>query len=115
MNTAFAAAIDAYLEHIRADYAKWQNLDRRDLSDNQRQIREEMIQEFNDKLRVEWGKKFIKVIQNNGVHTFIVIEDGGKWKAGDILKAASWKAPAQNFKRGNILEGKIDAIRWTGA
>jgi hypothetical protein len=36
-------------------------------------------------------------------------------KEGDILKCASWKAPALNFIRGNILEGNYGNCRWTGA
>ena len=37
-----------------------------------------------------------------------------KFKAGDILKAASWKAPATNFVRGNLFEKTFDRVRWTG-
>ncbi len=112
-NQAFLDALNVYLDHIRQDYLNWQNLPKRD--DRTRAICEQMIQEFNEKLHVEWGKKYAKVIQDSGVHTFIVLEDGGKWKAGDILKAASWKSPAQNFRRGNILEGNFKNTRWTGA
>jgi len=32
---------------------------------------------------------------------------------GDILKPASWRAPAKNSARGNVLEGGY-AIQWTG-
>ena len=35
------------------------------------------------------------------------------FKKGDILKAASWSAPAKNRARGNILEGNYP-IQWTG-
>ena len=61
------------------------------------------------------GKKFIKVQNNNSAHTFIVLEDDGKFKAGDILKAASWSAPAKNFARGNVITGDFRSIRWAGA
>jgi len=63
----------------------------------------------------EVGKKYIKVITNASVHSFIVKKDGGKWRAGDILKAATWRAPATNFKRGNILEKNYGGTTWTGA
>ena len=73
------------------------------------------IDEFNDGLRYEEGSKYIKVIIDHSVHSFIVKQDGGKFRRGDILKAASWAAPAKNFARGNVLDGTLDRIRWTGA
>jgi hypothetical protein len=69
--------------------------------------------EFGEQLRIEEGKVYIKVISGNSVHSFIVKEDSGKFKKGDILKAASWKTPAKNFIRGNIIEGGY-TVRWTG-
>ena len=57
----------------------------------------------------------MKVVSNRSVHSFIVIKDTDKFKRGDILKAASWKKPATNFVRGNILEGTFDRVTWTGA
>ena len=73
------------------------------------------IDEYNENIRYEEGSKYIKVITRNSVHSFIVKQDGGKFRRGDILKAASWKAPAMNFARGNVLDGTFDRIRWTGA
>ena len=35
------------------------------------------------------------------------------FKEGDVLKAASWKAPALNQPRGNVLQGNYP-IQWTG-
>ncbi len=46
---------------------------------------------------------------------FIVKTDTDKkFRKGDILKAASWAAPARNKARGNILEGDFSWVRWTG-
>lgn len=73
-----------------------------------------MFNEFKSKIRVDEGSKFIKVVTNNSVHSFIVKNDMGKFKRGDILKAASWRAPAKNFSRGNVLTGNFSNVRWTG-
>ena len=64
-------------------------------------------------IRVTEGKKYIKVIQGTSVWGFIVKEDGGKFRKGDILKAAGWNAPAMNQARGNIIDGGY-TIQWTG-
>jgi hypothetical protein len=105
------AALLKYISHIKADYAGW---------GERSAIREVMIQEFNAGCVFEIHRKFIKVMTGKAgagasVHSFIMLEDDGKFKRGDILKAASWKAPAKNFARGNVLEGKLSRVRWTGA
>jgi hypothetical protein len=74
-----------------------------------------MIEEFKANVRFQEGSKFIKVITGSSVHSFIVKEDSGKFKKGDILKAASWAAPAKNFSRGNILTKEYGIISWAGA
>lgn len=95
-----------YLEYIKQDYMNW--------SPRGTPIREKMIEEFCDKVRYEVGNKYIKVIAGSSVHSFIVRQDDGKFKAGDILKAASWRSPAKNFVRGNIFAKTFDRVRWTG-
>jgi len=106
------SALDLYLDYIREDYRKWMTrLSRGKTSPHN----EEMIDEFVFSVRAEEGSKYIKVITGSSVHSFIVKKDGGKWKTGDILKAASWRSPATNFKRGNILEKNYGATTWTGA
>ena len=54
------------------------------------------------------GSKFIKLISNGSVWGFISRYDGEykgvPIKKGDLLKAASWKAPAKHA-RGNIIDG----------
>ena len=71
------------------------------------------LKEYDSKTKVSFGKKFIKVVQGNGVFAFIVKEDTDKFKKGDILKPAGYNAPAQNGARGNVLTGNY-YINWTG-
>lgn len=103
----FFTDMDEYLELIKKDYAGFQTPITK--------FRQEMIDIFNASIRYEVGSKYIKVITENSVHSFIVRNKTDKFKPGDILKAASWKAPAKNFARGNIFDKTFDRIRWTGA
>ena len=99
--------VQRYIEAIKADYAGYSPMSA---------IREEMIREFNVAICYQIHRKFIKVITGpqTSVHSFIMLEDDGKFKRGDILKAASWRAPAKNFARGNVLK-PLSNVRWTGA
>ena len=77
---------------------------------------QQMNKQFEESLRFEEGKVYIKVIKETSVHSFIVKEDGPKFKKGDILKAASWKSPTKNFSRGNIfIPSSYELVSWTGA
>jgi len=62
-------------------------------------------------IKVEYGRRYVKVIKEGvsqrQVYCFID-------KNGDILKAASWKAPAKGV-RGNIYVPFGDAITLYGA
>jgi hypothetical protein len=59
-------------------------------------------------LIVEIGNKFIRLWQGTGCWGFISRVDGdlkgSPIKKGDLLKAATWKAPAKHA-RGNIIDG----------
>lgn len=106
-----------YLEAIKADYSNWSAVRNEPADAIELAIRQKMTDEFNAGLEVVPGKKYLKVVTKSGssksVHSFIVVVDEDKFKAGDILKAASWNAPAKNKARGNIF-GEY-RIRWTGA
>lgn len=58
------------------------------------------------------GKKYGKIESSNGgVFCFIVLgDDDPKFKKGDILKPASWRAPTRNFSRGNVANGYNGSI-----
>lgn len=100
-------AVNEYCQHLEADYVKWYG---------------DMSGKFNSNKLFSFmsGKKYIKIIMsdkdgsNSSSHSYIVVGPQGKFKDGDILKSASWKAPAKNFARGNIFTGDFKNIRWTG-
>ena len=102
-------ALDEYADYLKAKY------NARGYSRPDRQLTVEF----------DMGSKFIKVIightgdTQRSSHSFIVVGEykGAKniFKHGDILKSASWKAPAKNFSRGNIMENSYGSISWAGA
>jgi len=102
--------IGNYLDHIYNNFVQW--FERADVN---QEYAKQRLAEFRANLRIEQGNKFIKVIHDNSVHSFIVIADDAKFKRGDILKAVSWRAPAKNFARGNILNNNYANVSWTGA
>ena len=94
----------------KMDYEMWSmRSDKGILSDYSKRE----IDEWDSKVKVMQGKKFIKVIKENGVFAFVMKEDSGRFKKGDVLKPASWRAPALNQARGNVLRGNYP-IEWTG-
>lgn len=63
----------------------------------------------------EPGSKYVKVVKvssggSRSVHSFVEKETGAIWKA------ASWKAPAKNFARGNVFDSGTykNRLEWTG-
>ena len=101
--------IEAYTNHIKADYLTFF----RESCDFE--VKASMVKDFNESIKVLPGKSYIKIAAHGSVHSFIVKADGGKFKAGDILKPASWNAPAKNFPRGNVITGDYANIAWTSA
>jgi hypothetical protein len=76
-------AMNALLEAIKKDY----------LSLGCEGVRAEMVEKFNETISYTIGDEL--------------------FQDGDILKAASWAAPARNFPRGNVF--KEYRVSWTGA
>jgi hypothetical protein len=116
--TEMTTAIEVLVEAIKTDYREY--TDRSAIARGKREgtagelseINKRMIAEFEAGMRVEEGRKYIKIIKENSVWGFVVKADGGKFKRGDILKAASWASPATNHARGNVFDGY--RIQWTG-
>lgn len=107
MDKKFSDAIDAYAKYIVDDYM---NYSRGYTGTKQFEI------------SFDRGSKFIKIVRTTlgnarSVHSFVALEGNQRWPVGTILKSASWRAPAQNFARGNIFtpEKFRGHISWTGA
>ena len=107
---------DAQIKELRrtaiADYKNWcDDRERGEFLNDE--YYEERLKEFADEFTINTrGKKYVKLINGTGVWGFVVKEDDGKFKKGDILKPASWSAPAKNKARGNIFEEYT--VNWTG-
>ena len=108
-------AINQLLHSISDDFARWRSLGEYGKPDD--------ADEMFSKLSVQEGRKYLKIVKTDNQETvwgFIVKEDEAvkagshTFKAGDILKAASWNAPARNKPRGNIIQGDFSWVRWTG-
>jgi len=112
MSDAFNAALESYKNAMVQDYVRWN-----DAMTGENPYRAERIKEYVDGIQFKFGRSYIKVIceaagGSKRVHSFIVLKRG-KFNEGDILKAATWAAPATNKARGNVF-GEYH-ITWTGA
>lgn len=114
--TLIQAIENTYFSHLVQDYAGWTRSDPNEPST----ICDQMTKDFAEGLTFTKGRNYIKIISkrnsgNRSVHSFIVLKPTKGFQIGDILKPAGWKAPATNFKRGNVFElWSLAAIRWTG-
>jgi hypothetical protein len=108
MNEEMEVALDNLIDRIVEDYARYT-----------KDFDHARVERFHAGLNILPGRKYIKIIKGDiaddqtSVWGFIVREDGGKFKRGDLLKPASWNAPATNKARGNILSEDY-SIQWTG-
>ena len=101
--------INNMMASAKNDYIKMSTMGGKELTGYPK----EQVDKWDSLIRVEQGQKFIRVVRENGVFAFIVKEDNGIFKKGDILKPAGYRAPAKNSARGNILSGNY-YIQWTG-
>ena len=102
--------IEKVLEVMKADYYKWCNRNGDEFTGP--------CTEYNNSLKVTEGTRYYKIIsRGTTVAGFVVKAGHPKFKEGDLLKAASWNAPAKNFARGNVFDEKsfkTGSVRWTG-
>ena len=107
--TEINTAVEVLVNAIKTDYRGWMLR-----GDEYTDVQQRMVDDFESGLGYTEGKKYIKITKenNSSVWGFVVKEDGPKFRKGDILKAASWNAPATNAPRGNVFDGY--QIQWTG-
>ena len=111
-------AVEVLVEAIKTDYrgymdsyaGGWSNFYGKG---EMTEIQQNMVADFENSFEVSEGKKYIKIKQKRGgVWGFVVKQDDDKFKAGDILKAAGYSAPARNAARGNVFTGYT--VQWAG-
>ena len=103
--------IETLIEAIKTDYLEWTT---RMYTKELTEINKTMIAEFNEGLTFKEGQKYIKVMSRGSVWGLIVnVANDKLFQKGDILKAASYNAPARNKPRGNVIDGGYK-IQWTG-
>ena len=108
-----AKTLDEGIKNLMAgaklDYEKWSTMGGKELTG----YCKEQVDNWDNKTKVSEGKKYIKIVQDTGVFAFVMKEDSGRFKKGDVLKAAGYNKPALNSARGNVLNGNYH-IQWTG-
>ena len=118
MVTALNDHTNNLLDLIREDYSDWSELCEKydGASESRKKIKDEMIEDFNQGLTFEKGRKYLKIISSrrNGQRcvwgSVVASTDDKKFQFGDILKAGGWAAPARNFcsasgmpRRSNVV------------
>ena len=104
------SGISIMMQGAKDDYIKMST------SDGRKELvgySKEQVDNWDSKTKVTFGKKYIKIVQDTGVFAFVMKEDSGHLKKGDILKAAGYNKPTLNSARGNVLNGNY-YIQWTG-
>ena len=59
----------------------------------------EQVEQWDNKTKVSEGKKYIKIVQDTGVFAFVMKEDSGRFKKGDILKVGMKVNVVQKTKK----------------
>jgi len=101
-------AITVYLTYLKNDYIKWSS---KDLYAS-KEINEHMIKDYIDALIVKSNKEFSRIVVRGSSHSFVVLQDKGTLKRGDILRAKTRTTPDTSFVHGNVLQEKYNTISW---
>jgi hypothetical protein len=98
---AFVAFMKAAQQRVADDYAAWTK-------------QAKISMGAGPTLEPMGGPRYIRIVSVDGTtrSAFGFVDKTN----GNVLKAASWKAPAKNFSRGNIFDEQhgCGRIRWTG-
>ena len=110
--------LDTLVELAKEDYRKWSEMSSKfdGASHSRSKIKEDMIADYNRGIHYYAGSKYVKIVTGSSVWGFVVrVHNDKKFRFGDILKPAGWKAPARNFSRGNVVDRDFRGVSWTGA
>ena len=114
----FTDVMDGIKNLIKAANADYCDSTSYDGSKTKSDVRLEMEEKFKNGWTIKNGQKYIGIYKTMGnqqsIWGGVVKKDGGKFKKGDILKAAGYGKFAMNSARGNVLEGNFGVV-WTGA
>lgn len=96
----FESAVRDYLEFLANDYER--------MMSTTKYYTEEALDAFLSEMRVDVGSKYAKVVISNSAQGFVELS------TGNLLMAASWKAPSRKTVRGNVFTADYGNTRWTG-
>ena len=106
------AGVEALVTHLYQDYANWINL-----CNSSKDIKDKMIAETSFHVNTD-GRNYWRVEKWDGSQRcsigFVVAKPTKGFQSGDLLKSASWKAPATNFIRGSVLTRDFSQCSWAG-
>jgi len=119
MTPELLEAVEQVVETMKQSYIDWATHDGNKVLS---EYNKEVVDNWN--IEIKEGPNYIKLVKKDhkssfdggSVNGFIVKKATKGFVEGDMLKAASYKAPATNFKRGNVFTDakNTNIARWTG-